>query len=540
MGLGFRLNLKWGFPLHSQFNTTSPSKLFSSSPVRGKEASFNSARLSFLLFISEESENFSKDPVKAYSCSSAFPQILEDDLSEMDEGAAGEDNFVSIEDLKAWKASPFNLLMQNVGVLEESFEDSDVLKLEREILLQLGRLGALKLFKTCLSRTLETSKLLDSSNNLTEQIEERRINSETDSHKGKAIIRSRKREERKSRKRRLEMNNRVVSQDSETIWHGLQKPTVTTGKRLSNSRRRRLPIAKNEAEMSMGVKAVAKLERIRTVLEKETGRVTSLSSWAEAAGVDEKVLLQQLHFGWYCRDELLRSTKSLVLFFVRNYRGLGIASEDLLQAGNLGVLQGAERFDHTRGYRFSTYVHYWIRKSMSRLVARHARGIHIPCSLSKAINQIQKTRKANNVNNNLRKFPDDNEIAKLTGLSLAKIRSASQCLRVVGSVDQRMGDFFPGKYKEFTPDMSVKTPEETVMRQHMKKDINDLLLGLDSRERQVLILRYGLKNCHPKSLEEIGRHFRVSKEWIRKIEKKALEKLRDEETNRNLSHYLKL
>ncbi|KAL5558614.1 hypothetical protein UlMin_034825 [Ulmus minor] len=193
-------------------------------------------------------------------------------------------------------------------------------------------------------------------------------------------------------KRRLEMKNRVVSHDSETIWHGLQKPTVTTGKRLSNSRRRRLTIAKNEAEISMGIKAVAKLERIRTVLEKETGRVTSLSCWAEAAGADEKVLLQQLHFGLYCRDELLR----------------------------------------------------------------------------------------------------------------------------------------------------IKTPEETVMRQHMKKDINDLLLGLDSRERQVLILRYGLKNCHPKSLEEIGRHFRVSKEWIRKIEKKALEKLRDKETNRNLSHYLKL
>lgn len=90
------------------------------------------------------------------------------------------------------------------------------------------------------------------------------------------------------------------------------------------------------------------------------------------------------------------------------------------------------------------------------------------------------------------------------------------------------------------PDMSLKTPDETVMRQHLRKDIHSLLAGLDSRERQVLILRYGLTNCQPKSLEEIGKLFRVSKEWIRKIEKKALKKLRDEEFNKDLSHYLNL
>lgn len=92
--------------------------------------------------------------------------------------------------------------------------------------------------------------------------------------------------------------------------------------------------------------------------------------------------------------------------------------------------------------------------------------------------------------------------------------------------------------QEFTPDTSLKSPEETVMRQHMKKDIRDLLKGLNLRERQVLVLRYGLNNYDPKSLEEIGRLFHVSKEWIRKIEKKALMKLRVEESHKYLSHYL--
>lgn len=287
--------------------------------------------------------------------------------------------------------------------------------------------------------------------------------------------------------------------------------------------------------MSRGVKVVAELEKLRAILEEESGQVPSLRTWAEAAGVDENVLRQNLHFGWFCRDELLRSTRSLVIFLTRNYRGLGIAHEDLIQAGNMGVLRGAERFDHTRGYRFSTYVQYWIRKSMSRMVAWHARGIRIPTTLATAVNQIQKARKS--LNNHHRKYPDDMEIAKLTGFSVAKVRSASQCLRVVGSIDQKIGDCINAKYMEFTPDRSLRSPEETVLRQNMSSQIQELLSGLDFRERQVLILRYGLKDNQVKSLEEIGRLFNVSKEWIRRIERKAMEKLRDKDVYSSLSHY---
>ncbi|GMN40034.1 hypothetical protein TIFTF001_009264 [Ficus carica] len=503
--------------------------------VSGKEASFNPARLSFLSVISDENEGFCKDPLRACTFSSASPQIFEDGLSEMEEMKmpAGGESYI------ASKATHFSLLMQNLGVLEKSFADSDVLRLKREILLQLGRLGALKLFKTCLSRTLETSNFLNLSNMPLEQIGENMTGSKMDDNTSRTIVRTGKSEERKSRKRRLENHNRLSSQSlaTDAIWQGLRKPSVSHMRRAVNSRSRRRALAKNEAEMSAGVKVIAKLEQIRTALEKETGSVASLSCWAEAAGVDEKELQRNLNFGWHCRDELIRSTKPLVLFLARNYRGLGIALEDLLQAGKLGVLQGAERFDHTRGCRFSTYVQYWIRKSMSQVVARHARGILVPGTLSKAISQIHKTRKANN---GQRKHLDDNEIAKLTGLSLDKIRLASNCLRVVGSVDHKVGDCFSGKNMEFMADMSIKTPEESVMRQHMEKDIHNLLASLDSRERQVLVLRYGLINCQPKSLGEIGKLFKVSKEWIRKIEKKAFTKLRDEKTNTDLSHYLNL
>ncbi|KAM1289519.1 hypothetical protein ACFX2I_016771 [Malus domestica] len=555
MGFGFRLNvLKSGFPLHHSHcqAAASPSKL-SFTSVRGREGSFNSARLSFLSIISEEGEISGKDTLKVCSFSSASPQILEDGVSEMEQTSfrssssnttgnnqmpVADGNFRSVNTLESCSAAHFSLLLKNLDALEETFANSDVLKLEKEILLQLGRLGALRLFDACLSRTLTSSSFFYLSDIPTVPIEEHKMDKKVDNDRGKVIVRSGKKEEKRSRKRALD--NARVSSDSlppKSTLEGFNHPIVSSAKRASKYRKSRLKIAKNEAEMSTGVKVIANLERIKATLEKETGTVATLSCWAEAAGVHEKVLLQKLHFGWYCQDELIRSTRSLVIYLARSYRGLGVAMDDLLQAGNQGLLQGAERYDHSRGYRFSTYVRYWIKKSMSRLVARHAREIQIPFTLSKAINQIQKARKAT-YNRHMR-YPDDDEIAKITGLSLVRIRSASTCLRVVGSVDDKMWDNSPGTFVEFTPDASIKSPEETVTRQHMKKDIHDLLKCLNSKERQVLVLRYGLNNYDPNSLEEIGKLFDVSKEWIRKIEKKALTKLRDDETHRSLSHYLK-
>ncbi|XP_034683518.1 RNA polymerase sigma factor sigC [Vitis riparia] len=559
MGMGFRLNLKWDFPISCPTLTNSPSRLCTSS-VQGKEASFDSTRFSFPSVTSEDCETLYKDPFKPFACSSGALQTFENDYSEMEEmkmkigkcshgdlfkivnasqAPIGEDISASVAGLQASKASQFSLLLENLDILEEMFADSNMVRLERDIMVQLGRLGALKLFQICLSRTLKTSTSFDLFSAPTEHIRECQTNGTVDDHLDKVVVRSGKKEERKSkRERALEKADNIYAfpLPSKTIRKGPGRPSVSTVKRTLNSRSKRLMNAKNEAEMSKGVKLVANLERIRATLEEEIGHVASLSNWAEAAGVDKKVLQQQLQFGWYCRDELLRSTHSLVVYIARNYRGMGVAFEDILQAGNLGVLQGAERFDHTKGYRFSTYVQYWIRKSMSTLVARHARGVKIPFTLNRAIGQIQKARKA--LYKSHGRYPDDNEIAKFTGLSLAKIRSAGNCLRVVGSTDQSFQDCWGATILEFTPDTSIKSPEEGFMRQCKRKDIHNLLKGLDPRERQILVLRYGFGEQQRKSLEEIGRLFNVSKEWIRKLEKTALAKLRDEEICQNLRHYV--
>ncbi|GAV56964.1 Sigma70_r3 domain-containing protein/Sigma70_r2 domain-containing protein/Sigma70_r4 domain-containing protein [Cephalotus follicularis] len=549
-GIGF----KWVLPIRSQFHISSLSRLCSS--ARAKETSFDQSKSPFLSVVSEQGEIICKECFKVQTCSCASLQTFENPYSEMVEAdkmnmnkrshsgfdyrsddtiiPVGEDVIIPSTSLPETRTIHFSLLLEILNVLEETVADVVRLKLERDIRMQLGRLGALKLFDTCLSRTLVSPSCFDAPGVTTDHIGEPigRVDG--------IVVHSGKKKERKSRRKStLENTTKISSLSllSKTIQK-VDRLAFSSAKKTSSSRSRRLKMDRNEAEMVKGIKIIANLQRIRTTLEEGTGRVVSLKCWAEAAKVDEKALNQYLHFGWYCRDEILRSTRSLVLYLARNYRGLGISHEDLLQAGYMGVLQGAERFDHTRGCRFSTYAQYWIRKSMSRLVTCHGSEIRIPYPLSRAVNQIQRARKS--LNNTHGKYPDDNEIAKLTGLSLGKIRSACRCQRVVGSVDQKIGDDFNAKYMELMPDMSIETPEEDVLRQHMKKDILALLEGLDSKERRVLVLRYGLKDYRTMSLEEIGRLFNVSKEWVRRIQKKAMTKLRDEVTQRNLRHYLNL
>ncbi|KAG7020284.1 RNA polymerase sigma factor sigC, partial [Cucurbita argyrosperma subsp. argyrosperma] len=346
-----------------------------------------------------------------------------------------DDNFSAGTSLPTGKVSSFGMLMKNIDVLEETFAESGMLSLGR-----------------------------DGQNDLA--IEDggyHNVNPKTDGQNDDVVVYSGKRAGRRSVKERAVDNADKVASQLLTTRAGKEK--FRNSSIFSRKRAFKRPnVARNEVEISTGVKVVANLERIRETLEKETGKISSMSCWANAAGVDKKDLQKQLQFGWFCQDELLRTTNSLVRFLSKKYQCSGLPMEDLVQAGAVGVLQGVERFDPKRGFTLSTYIHYWIRKLMSSVVARNSRGIQIPWSLTKAMNQIQKARKV--LNNGSSRYSDD-DIAKATGLPLAK----------------------------------------------------------------VLAMRYGLVDFRPKSLEETGKLLQISKEWVRKIEKKAITKLKNEETN---------
>ncbi|GAU21158.1 hypothetical protein TSUD_10750 [Trifolium subterraneum] len=313
--------------------------------------------------------------------------------------------------------SHFGLLMENLDVLEETFADSEALRLKKNIILQLEKLGALELFNVCLTASSGTSSVSACTDGVLEQVELNKRNLKVDDYTGKVVVQSSKRKENRTRRKRgsvsIAPSSKSLPLEDNQEDPLRSSPAASFVKRPSNTKNRRAT-AQREVEMANGVKVLAELEKMRTAIEEDTKQAVRMSSWAEASGVDEKVLKQQLYHGYYCKEELIRSTRSLVLYFARKYRGSGIALEDLLQVGYIGVLQGAERFDITRGYQFSTYVQHWIRKSMSKMVAKYARGITVPWSMNKAINQIKKARKV--LRSTSMKYPDNHEIAKMTGL----------------------------------------------------------------------------------------------------------------------------
>ncbi|XP_061373277.1 RNA polymerase sigma factor sigC isoform X2 [Gastrolobium bilobum] len=442
-GFGFRLNLRlrYSAPVHSPHSFTNSPIWLSSSSGGGRETSFNSTRLTL------DNDLLEREETKVNKGMRLLSSV--DEMIGNTQMSFGEDLSAISTKFQSFRAQHFRLLMDNLSVLEETFADSEALSLEKDIILQLEKLGALKLFNVCLSRSFGTSSLvLDYTD---EHVGESKRNCKVVDYMDKVVVPSSKKKENKTRRKRAFIATEVSSQTLplKANQEDLLPFPASFVKGASNAKNRRTMIARREVEMSKAVKVVAELEKIRTAIENDTKQVASLSSWAEACGVDEKVLQQQLHHGRCCRDELIRSTRSLVLYIARKYRGSGIALEDLLQAGNVGVLQGAERFDSTRGYRFSTYVQYWIRKSMSRMVERYARGIIIPWSLSRALSQILKARKA--MKSTSMKCPDDYEIAKMTGLSLNKIRAASNCRRIVASIDQKTGDYFSVEYMVSSP-----------------------------------------------------------------------------------------
>ncbi|KAK1285643.1 RNA polymerase sigma factor sigC [Acorus calamus] len=375
----------------------------------------------------------------------------------------------------------FNFLMENLERIQEVFVDPDSVRLERDIMVQIQRLGALKLFHACLSRTCKAPSELNTTLTPPKQLE--------DNHTNAITIPSRKKKRKSRRVRSAEKASSLKS------LHEYENPTVSTSTssswptNLSESKTRRLLLARNESEMASGVKEVVKFERIRMKAEEKIGRAVSYAEWAEVAGIDERTLRQRLHFGWYCKDKLLKSTRSLVIYIARNYRGMGVAFDDLIQI-----------------------------------------------KLEKSINQIQKARRT--FFKVRGRYPMDDEIAELTGLSLANVRLSSKYSRVPGSIERKIGNGMNIKFMEITSDASVMTPGESVVRRHIKREIQELLGGLHPRERQVLMLRHGLEDGKCRSLGEIGRLFKVTKEWIRKIEKAAMAKMRQEEVQERLKHYL--
>lgn len=264
---------------------------------------------------------------------------------------------------------------------------------------------------------------------------------------------------------------------------------------------------------------------------KEIGTVPLLSA-------DEELVLarRKAEGDEHAKERLIEANLRLVVSIAKRYTGRGMSFLDLVQEGNLGLIKGVEKFDYTKGYKLSTYATWWIRQSVTRALADQARTIRVPVHMVETINKMSKMQRKLTLE--LGYEPSVTELADALDMSEEKVMEIMQIAREPASLETPIGEEDDSNLGDFVADNNVVTPEGNVESVMLREHIDALLGDLKERERQVIVLRFGLEDGHPRTLEEVGKEFNVTRERIRQIEAKALRKLRNPVRSKRIRDFL--